>query len=478
MASDLFKAGGDLLRMGGALGGGAFRLVSDVADQAERALNETTLRVAITGLSRSGKTVFITSVIANLLAMGRGRQTLPALTEHLARQGARLREVRLEPAGTQSLDWFDAADKLRDLAGETPHWPPRTSDLASASLTLVLERPGAAGKLLGPRRIRLDLLDYPGEWLLDLPLLDQDFSEWSAETVALLRTEPRAGVAREFLDYIATLDPTAPADEAVARRGFRLYLALLEAARDRFGLRWLQPGRFLRPGPRGESPMMWFFPLPGTGSAPSGSLRDLLARRFAAYRDDMRQNFFDPWFARFDRQVVLVDALGALVAGEGAFEDTRHAIAQIARAYDSRSRSRWFGFSSLRRVAFVASKADHVPTVQRPALESLFRAMVAAPDAGSRATAHRAVAALRCTEDGTHDGLPVVLGVPLGETRRRPFRPGHIPATPPPPGDAFWSRPFFELPVFRPPVIDPDGRDGLPHLGLDTLLAWLLEDAL
>jgi predicted YcjX-like family ATPase len=466
-----------LLRIGEELSSGAVRLVTDMADEAERLLNETTLRVAITGLSRSGKTVFITSLIANLLAMGRGRQTLPALSALLERQGTVLRGVRLEPAGTQALDWFDAADKIRDLAGARPHWPPRTSDLASASLTLEFSRSGPM-RLLGSRRVRLDLLDYPGEWLLDLPLLDQDFSQWSAATLALLRAEPRAAVAGEFLDFVAALDPTAAADEAVARRGYRLYLTLLEQARDRFGLRWLQPGRFLRPGPRGESPMMWFFPLPGDGPAPSGSLRDLLARRFVAYRDDMRQNFFDPWFARFDRQVVLVDVLGALWAGQGAFEDTRHAVAQIAAAYDARSRSRWLGLSTLKRVGFVASKADHVPAAQRPALESLFSAMMATPGEDRRTTTHRAIAALRCTEDAVHDGLPVVLGVPLGEERRRPFRPGHIPSAPPPPGDPFWSRPFFELPALRPPLIDPDGRDGLPHLGLDTLLAWLLEDAL
>jgi predicted YcjX-like family ATPase len=470
MASGLFRIGEDL-------GGGMLRLVSGITDEAERMLNETTLRVAITGLSRSGKTVFITSLIANLMAMGRGRQTLPALAAQLAANGTALRGVRLEPAGTQSLDWFDAADKLRDLAGTTPHWPPRTSDLASASLTLLLERTGPT-RILGPRRVRLELLDYPGEWLLDLPLLDQDFAGWSAQTIALLRTQPRAEVAGEFLDFIATLDAGAPADEAVARRGHRLYLTLLEQARDRFGLRGLQPGRFLRPGPRGESPMMWFFPLPGEGSAPSGSLRDLMARRFVAYRDDMRQNFFDPWFARFDRQVVLVDVLGALWAGQGAFEDTRHAVAQIAAAYDARSRSRWFGLSTLKRVGFVASKADHVPAAQRPALEALFASMMATPGEDRRTTTHRAIAALRCTEDATHDGLPVVLGVPLGEERRRPFRPGHIPTTAPPAGDPFWSRPFFELPALRPPLIDPDGRDGLPHLGLDALLSWLLEDAL
>lgn len=466
-----------LFRMGEAVLSGTFNAVTDMADEAERLLNETTLRVAITGLSRSGKTVFITSLIANLLALGRGRPVLPALSAQLERQGTALLGVRLEPAGTQALDWFDAADKIRDLAGATPHWPPRTSDLASASLTLELSRTGPA-RLLGPRRIRLDLLDYPGEWLLDLPLLDHDFASWSRATLELLRAPPRDAVSAEFLAFVAALDANAVADEAVARRGYRLYLAMLEQARDRFGLRWLQPGRFLRPGPRGESPMMWFFPLPGEGTGASGSLRDLLSRRFVAYRDDMRANFFDPWFTRFDRQVVLVDVLGALWAGQGAFEDTRHAVAQIAAAYDARSRSRWFGLSTLKRVGFVASKADHVPAAQRPALESLFAAMLAQNGPSRRDTSHRALAALRCTEDAQHDGLPVVLGVPLGEERRRPFRPGHIPAAPPPPGDPFWSRPFFELPALRPPLIDPDGRDGLPHLGLDTLLAWLLEDAL
>jgi len=453
--------------------------IARITSEAERALNETTLRVAITGLSRSGKTVFITSLIANLLALGRGRDALPALRRQLAAAGTRIEAVRLEPAGTQALDWFDAADKLRDLAGADPHWPPRTSDLASVSLTLVVARHGHFGRWLPPRRVRLELLDYPGEWLLDLPLLDEDYAAWSAQTLSLLRQPPRTALAGDFLAFLASLGAAAPAEEAVARRGFMLYRDLLVALRDRLGLRWLQPGRFLVPGPKGESPMMWFFPLEGAGAPAPGSLRELLARRFEAYRDDMRRSYFDPWFARFDRQVVLVDALGALCAGEGAFEDARQAVAQIARAYDARSRSRWFRLPTLKRVAFVATKADYVPESQRPAFESLFRGMVGSED-GGWAVNHFALSALRCTEEGgsATGEAPVVYGVPLGEVRRRPFRPGHIPAAPPAPGDPFWQRPYFALPIFRPPVVHPAGREGLPNLGMDRLLAWLLEDAL
>jgi uncharacterized protein len=36
---------------------------------------------------------------------------------------------------------------------------------------------------LGPQRRRLEFLDYPGEWLLDLPLLGQDFAVWSEATL-------------------------------------------------------------------------------------------------------------------------------------------------------------------------------------------------------------------------------------------------------------------------------------------------------
>src|SRR5437868_2152949 len=54
---------------------------------AERTLNETVIRVAVTGLSRSGKTVFITSLIQNLLALGQKRNTLPTLQSVLDANG-------------------------------------------------------------------------------------------------------------------------------------------------------------------------------------------------------------------------------------------------------------------------------------------------------------------------------------------------------------------------------------------------------
>jgi hypothetical protein len=58
-----------------------------MADYVDAAINETPLRIAVTGLSRAGKTVFITSLIHNLMALGKGSGTLPKLQAALVARG-------------------------------------------------------------------------------------------------------------------------------------------------------------------------------------------------------------------------------------------------------------------------------------------------------------------------------------------------------------------------------------------------------
>ncbi len=55
------------------------------------------------------------------------------------------------------------------------------------------------------RSLTLDIVDYPGEWLLDLPLLNKSFEQWSAESLALSREGPRAKLAAPWHDHLATL---------------------------------------------------------------------------------------------------------------------------------------------------------------------------------------------------------------------------------------------------------------------------------
>ncbi|MDO9707954.1 YcjX family protein [Paracraurococcus lichenis] len=460
-----------------------FGLLRDAAYGAERfgrsLIGQERIRLAVTGLTRAGKTVFLTSLLANLLAAGRGRRTLPAL-EQVA--GGRLRAVRPVPPALGGLPRFDVEGHLAALAANPPAWPARTEDLSTLELVLELDRQSLFAGLLGTRTVTLELLDYPGEWLLDLPMLRQDFSAWSEMTLARMRRGARAEVSAEFLAFLDGLPAYAAAEPALVRRGAALYRDSLRACRDRLGFRFLQPGRLLNPGPRGETRAMQFFPVPATLQ---GELADRMAERHAAYVEAQRNEFFEPYFRRFERQAVLVDVLGALHAGRDAFEDTADALAAIAEAL--RYGGGWLDWLTgvgVDRVAFVATKADHVPARQRDALAALLGHLVKQPqgrvDSAGVTTSVHALASIRCTEDdvATLDGRPVaaVRGVLLANRRAAKVYPGEIPLRPPEPG--FWEHGFFEMPEFQPPRLDPAGGAGVPHLELDALVAALIGDVL
>jgi predicted YcjX-like family ATPase len=202
---------------------------------------------------------------------------------------------------------------------------------------------------------------------------------------------------------------------------------------------------------------------------------------------EIRASFFDTHWQKFDRQIVLVDTLGALHAGRTAFEDTEHALADIAASLTVGDSilPRWLGGSSIERIAFVATKADHVPELHRDNLRALMHDMVRlarehAPGDAEVVSYHTA-ASVVSTTDGWADQPdehrePVVWGRKLGETQARPYRVGNVPISRPP--DSFWSGRYFELPSFTPPPIDPNAANRIPHFGLDQILVNLIRGRL
>ncbi len=437
------------------------------------------LRIGVTGLARAGKTAFLTSVAANLLAQADGNDVLPALGARLAGRGFR---VAVAPSGAEALPRFDYPAHLAALAADPPRWPARTDAVSVLALDV---RIGWTGLLaaLPPRRVVLEFLDYPGEWLLDLPLLGQNFSEWSAQVLRRLATPEAAAVARDFLAFQRGLPARAPADEALAATGHALYRTALARLRDEVGLSFLQPGRFLMPAPGPASPWQSFFPHAG-----EGALAALLRDRFDVYRQSVRAQLQAPSFGRVDRLVVLADVLAALHAGPVAFADTAAALGAVARALRWRNPllgrladilPSWLAAGGgIARVAFAASKADHVADRQRGNLAALVRRLTEVPDHAE--TAAFAIAAVRCTEDfvWTLDGRNVsaVRGRVLGDERLTRSYPGEVPDRMPEPG--FWSHAFLAPPVFEPRRLPHGGRGGVSQIGLDALLAFLLEDVL
>ena len=183
-----------------------------------------TLRIGVTGLSRSGKTVFITALVHALLHGGK----LPLFT---ALTRGRINRVYLEPQPDYDVPRFDYETHVEALTGDDRHWPQSTSRLSQLRLTIEYEATGVVARNLQGSKLHVDIIDYPGEWLLDLPLMSQSYAEWSAATLAASEREPRKSLAKDWLAHLATLDPTAPADEAAVQKAAKLFTAYLASCR-------------------------------------------------------------------------------------------------------------------------------------------------------------------------------------------------------------------------------------------------------
>src|SRR5947207_13620233 len=85
----------------------------------------STVWLAVTGLSRSGKTVLITSLIHNLLSVLHNPNRMPLLK--VVGEG-RLIAARLAGAKADRLPRFPYLDNIETMAGGTADWPARNTD--------------------------------------------------------------------------------------------------------------------------------------------------------------------------------------------------------------------------------------------------------------------------------------------------------------------------------------------------------------
>src|SRR5512140_2451578 len=208
-----------------------------------------TVRLGVTGLSRAGKTVFITALIHGLTRGGRFPIFEPYATGRIAR-------ARLAPQPDDAVPRFAYESHVRTLIEER-RWPSSTTDISELRVVIDYQRHNGAD-----RTLTIDIVDYPGEWLLDLPLLNKSFEQWSAESLALSRERPRARLASQWHAHLATLNASAHEDEQAALTQARLFTEYLRTCRDeRFAMSLLPPGRFLMPGNLAGSPALTFAPL-------------------------------------------------------------------------------------------------------------------------------------------------------------------------------------------------------------------------
>ncbi|MEO0485614.1 MAG: YcjX family protein [Pseudomonadota bacterium] len=452
-----------------------------VADGVGSLFTTPTIRLGVTGLSRAGKTVFITSLVANLLDRGR----MPGLVA--ASTGA-IQNAYLQPQPDDTIPRFDYEAHLGALTGTTPHWPDGTRAVSELRLSLTVQPSGLFSGLSGPRTIHLDIVDYPGEWLLDLGLLDKTYGEWSAQVLSRIE---RREMAASYLSTLATVPPDAPYSEPDAQKLAKSFTDYLHAARAA-GFADCTPGRFLLPGDLDGSPVLTFAPM--RGEPTRKSLVREMERRFEAYKSKVVKPFFRDHFARLDRQIVLLDVLGAIHDGPQAVEALRQTMADTLGAFSpgrSAFLSQLFMGRRVDKILFAATKADHLHHEQHARLTAIMEALTR--EARDRArfagaeTRAMAIAALRTTTETQIDHNGTTLSAVQGLTdsgKRAAFYPGELPhdpariLSPAREGADDWPFGAVEVQKFRPPVQDIAPGDGPPHIRLDAAAEYLMGDRL
>jgi len=454
------------------------------------------LRLGVTGLSRSGKTVFITSLIHHLIQSN----NLP-LFEPLA--NGQIIGVKLSPLPNQTMPRFGFEDHLEALTGKDRKWPTSTRQISELRLTIKFQSTSWIGGITGPQELNVDIVDYPGEWLLDLPLLNKTYAEWSTEAFERAGEPGRRDISQTWKKLSNAVAKEAELNEAEAQAlstAFKAYLT--ECRDDAHALSALPPGRFLMPGDLEGSPALSFAPLPPqSGTKPNNSFYATMEKRYEAYKDLVVRPFFRDHFARLDRQIVLVDTLSALNAGPAAVKDLQSAISEILTCFRTGQNNIMTSLfaSKIDKILFASTKADHLHHTSHNRLELILNHLVAnaAREAQYKgvATSSLALSSVRATREGNveHEGetLETIIGTPQkgevlseksydGETEIALF-PGELPSKPDsafdPNAEHIGQLKFLR---FRPPSPEttPSGQFNLPHIRLDRAIQFLIGDKL
>ncbi|MDM8558038.1 YcjX family protein [Candidatus Parabeggiatoa sp. HSG14] len=458
-------------------------------------LNETVnrsldkqVKLAVTGLSRSGKTVFITSLVHQLL---HGLGTTTHLPFFQIASSGRLRGTKAMPQPDMHIPSFLYDSAIEQLCGDPPTWPKPTNGISEIRLAIRYLSDNPFFKHLSPiSTLYVDIIDYPGEWLLDLPLLELEYEQWSEQIARACEIEPRLSLSKEWRIFLNNLNLADEADETVMRQAANLYTDFLHQCKQH-GLSLLQPGRFTMPGDDlKDAPLLKFCPLLEIPQIPQNtynenSLFAEMKKRYNSYKEHLVKKFYEEHFSSFDRQIILADVLSAFNNGHATFVDMRDAINMVLKSFHygkSGLFNKLFGGLKIDKMLFATTKADHVTPDQLPHLETFFQNMLATSHNNAIfegvQTETLALAAVKCTQAAytMFEGKKIscIKGVPLKSDKPVALFPGEVPPNVPMPEE--WVKGRFHFVEFKPPRLANVHGGGLPHIRLDRALEFLLGD--
>jgi len=463
------------------------KLKQKANDLLNRSLDQH-ITLAVTGLSRSGKTAFITSLVNQLVNEGNNSQLGFFNVVH---QGRFIAAKRV-PQKHLHIGRFEYDRAMSAFSQAEPTWPEPTHGISEMRLAIRYQpKESLLRYATDTATLYVDITDYPGEWLLDLPMLNQTFEQWSKQTAQLLVTQPRFKSAESFIKKVNEIDPFATLDEQMLADLSKEYTQLLLHFRHELGMSVIQPGRFILPGELEDAPILQFFPFTNFEEMDKNAYQNasddcfigMLRARFVEYKERVVKAFYKEHFVNFDRQIVLADCLTPLNNGPESFSDLKMAMTMIMQSFS-------YGQSSLftrlfapkiDKLLFAATKADHVTPEQHKNVVRLLDQLV-------YQTQHQlnydviqmktlALASVKTTQSGKSrykgEDIPVLRGKRSDNSELITVFPGAVPSKLP--EQEFWQKETFNYIRFSP--FEPVGQhECLPHLRMDQVMQFLLGD--
>jgi len=327
------------------------------------------IKLAVTGLSRSGKSVFITSLINQLIS---GKKIERVFRSRGKEFVARVRKLKDDK--TQEFDYLSI---LEDFRGEKPKWPPSTSSLSKIAVEIEVK---SNSSFFPNKIINLEIIDYPGEWLFDLEMFGKSFDEWSEIVLSQLKHHIKKDLTKEWQSEINKHDIYGFSDGSDDKKIVELYRDYLKTIQN-MGLSLIQPARSIQDNNSLLDPSIILFtplPKPKYINPHEDSIYTRFKNRYNRYISEIVAPLKNSYFSQFDRQIILVDVLKALENGYDAFVDMAEAIKQIIKIYDYGDRSFLKPFLERRidKVLFGATKGDHISPNQYSNYRNLLNMIV------------------------------------------------------------------------------------------------------
>lgn len=362
----------------------AKKTFKSIKGNAQKALHRSLdqhVKLAVTGLSGSGKTAFITALVKQLTTQANDKN-LPFFDVMREQRHIATKVVPQEALKVPTFDYPRALNALLPSDG-MPTWPASTERINTLRLAIKYQSAsGLRGHFSPQSTLYLDIIDYPGEWLLDLPMLEQSYSQWCEQQYPLLLQHPRVNTSSEFLNALDQLDLNAPVDESMLAQIAALYQSMLVGLKKDTKLAMLQPGRMLMPGDLQGAPLLLFFPVNfkqvNSDDIIAGSNLEHLIKRFNAYVKEVVKPFYNEHFKHFDRQIVLVDVLSALNEGHETLQEQSSVINQLLAHFnygESGFFKRLFK-PNIDKILFAANKSDHISAKHHKDLALLLDSLV------------------------------------------------------------------------------------------------------